>query len=205
MRWLVWLLVVLFVLLQYKLWLGDGSLAEVWDLYRQVEQQKVENPRLQERNQELERALRDAAGGTPLIGGSPRMRALARTLSSLRHNESHVLIHGESGTGKELIARALHHLSERRDRVLVKVNCGAIPEGLIESELFGHERGAFTGATARKAVVEYGRISVSPGNPSPGCSRNDHGLFQGRDTVGPKAHKALDSKPPSRQRTSARV
>jgi cell division protein FtsB len=67
MRWLVWLLVVLFVLLQYKLWLGDGSLAEVWDLYRQVEQQKIENQRLQERNQALEAEVQDLKQGLESI------------------------------------------------------------------------------------------------------------------------------------------
>jgi len=67
MRWLVWLLVVLFVLLQYKLWLGDGSLAEVWDLYRQVEQQKDENQRLQERNQALEAEVQDLKQGLESI------------------------------------------------------------------------------------------------------------------------------------------
>jgi cell division protein FtsB len=67
MRWLVWLLLVLFVLLQYKLWMGDGSLAEVWDMYRQVEMQKEENQRLQERNQALEAEVRDLKQGLESI------------------------------------------------------------------------------------------------------------------------------------------
>jgi DNA-binding NtrC family response regulator len=74
------------------------------------------------------------------------MRALQRTLASLRHNESTVLIQGESGTGKELVAAALHASSPRRTGPFVPVDCGALPESIIESELFGHERGAFTGA-----------------------------------------------------------
>ena len=74
------------------------------------------------------------------------MRALQRTLASLRHNESTVLIQGESGTGKELVAAALHAASPRRGGPFVPVDCGALPESIIESELFGHERGAFTGA-----------------------------------------------------------
>jgi transcriptional regulator with PAS, ATPase and Fis domain len=75
------------------------------------------------------------------------MRALVRTIHSLRHNESHVLLRGESGTGKELVARAIHATSPRAAESFAPVDCGALPESIIESELFGHERGAFTGAT----------------------------------------------------------
>jgi transcriptional regulator with PAS, ATPase and Fis domain len=74
------------------------------------------------------------------------MQALRRTIASLVHNESTVLIQGESGTGKELVARAIHASSARAERPFVPVDCGALPESIIESELFGHERGAFTGA-----------------------------------------------------------
>jgi transcriptional regulator with PAS, ATPase and Fis domain len=80
------------------------------------------------------------------------MRSLERTLHSLRHNESQVLIQGESGTGKELVARALHALSPRAGGPFVPVDCGALPESVIESELFGHEKGAFTGATGARGL-----------------------------------------------------
>ncbi len=107
----------------------------------------IERRRLVLRNRELEEELRERGAGPELCGRSPRMRALARTIASLRHNESHVLIRGESGTGKELVARALHAASPRAARRFVTVDCGALPESIIESELFGHAKGAFTGAT----------------------------------------------------------
>jgi two-component system, NtrC family, response regulator AtoC len=111
----------------------------------------LERGRLMRRNRELEdQLLRRSA--PELIGRSPRMRALVRTIANLGHNESHVLIHGESGTGKELVARALHASSPRASRVFVPVDCGALPESIIESELFGHERGAFTGATGAQGL-----------------------------------------------------
>jgi DNA-binding NtrC family response regulator len=106
----------------------------------------LERRRLVLRNRELEEELRSHAGPPDLVGSSPRMRALARTIHGLRHNESHVLIQGESGTGKELVARAIHRASPRSGGAFVPVDCGALPETIIESELFGHEKGAFTGA-----------------------------------------------------------
>jgi DNA-binding NtrC family response regulator len=106
----------------------------------------IERRRLVTRNHELERELGERSEAPALIGASPAMRSLQRTLASLRHNESTVLIQGESGTGKELVARALHAASPRRGGPFVPVDCGALPESIIESELFGHERGAFTGA-----------------------------------------------------------
>lgn len=85
-----------------------------------------------------------------IVGRSAPMQALLRTLELVARSKSTVLITGETGTGKELVARALHDRSEQRERPLIKVNCAAIPEALLESELFGHVRGAFTGATANK-------------------------------------------------------
>jgi DNA-binding NtrC family response regulator len=112
----------------------------------------LERRRLVSRNRELEAELRGRAPTTALVGMSPGMRSLERTLHSLRHNESQVLIQGESGTGKELVARALHALSPRAGGPFVPVDCGALPESVIESELFGHEKGAFTGATGARGL-----------------------------------------------------
>jgi two-component system, NtrC family, nitrogen regulation response regulator NtrX len=85
-----------------------------------------------------------------ILGESSATQALLQQISKIGRTRARVLITGESGTGKELVARAIHEASERRDAAFVKVNCAAIPRELIESELFGHERGSFTGATAQK-------------------------------------------------------
>jgi two-component system nitrogen regulation response regulator GlnG len=90
-----------------------------------------------------------AEEGLPLIGKSPAMQEIYRTIARLTTTDLTVMIHGESGTGKELVARALHAYGKRRNGPFVAINMAAIPRELIESELFGHERGAFTGATAR--------------------------------------------------------
>jgi formate hydrogenlyase transcriptional activator len=85
-----------------------------------------------------------------IVGNSAALRGVLRKVSQVAPVETTVLLTGETGTGKELIARAIHLVSARRDRSLVKVNCGAIPQGIVESELFGHEKGAFTGALQRR-------------------------------------------------------
>jgi len=92
-----------------------------------------------------------------IVGSSARLQRALREVEVVAPTDSGVLILGETGTGKELIARAIHNRSARRDRPLIKLNCAAIPSGLLESELFGHERGAFTGALMRKA----GRFEVA--------------------------------------------
>ena len=106
----------------------------------------IDRRRLVDRNRVLERELAGRTAGPELVGASSALRALQRKVRSLQHNESNVLIQGESGTGKELVARAIHAASPRRTGPFVAVDCGALPETIIESELFGHERGAFTGA-----------------------------------------------------------
>jgi len=107
----------------------------------------LEHSRLERENATL-RARLDMR--TEIIGDSEPMRALREAIATAAPTSGRVLIHGENGSGKELVARAIHALSGRREAPFVEVNCAAIPEELIESELFGHERGAFTGAVARR-------------------------------------------------------
>ena len=104
---------------------------------------------------DAEDEVRHAAGFAGIVGESAALRDVLREIEMVAPTDSTVLLLGETGTGKELIARAIHERSRRRSRTLVKVNCAAIPSGLLESELFGHERGAFTGAiTAKVGRVE---------------------------------------------------
>ncbi|MDJ0853479.1 MAG: sigma-54 dependent transcriptional regulator [Myxococcota bacterium] len=112
----------------------------------------LERQQLVRRNRELEEELRERTGSPELVGRSSAMQALKRTIHSLRHNESHVLVQGESGTGKELVARAIQLNSPRASGAFVPVDCGALPETIIESELFGHEKGAFTGALGAQGL-----------------------------------------------------
>src|ERR1700722_9083153 len=107
----------------------------------------------------LEEELSSADNFEGIIGRSALTRALCKQIKVVAPTGSTALILGETGTGKELIARAIHNLSPRRNRPFIKVNCAAIPAGLIESELFGHERGAFTGAVTRRA----GRFEMADG------------------------------------------
>ncbi|MCA9650167.1 MAG: sigma-54-dependent Fis family transcriptional regulator [Myxococcales bacterium] len=109
----------------------------------------VRNALRQYRADQSLRALRRRIRGS-IIGESEPMRTLLAQVAKVGRTKARVLITGESGSGKELVARAIHEASDRRDAAFVKVNCAAIPRELIESELFGHERGAFTGATAQK-------------------------------------------------------
>ena len=106
--------------------------------------------RLAEEKAYLEEEVRTEHHFGEIVGESPALRRVLKHVETVAPTDSTVLIRGETGTGKELVARALHELSPRRDRTFVKLNCAAIPTGLLESELFGHEKGAFTGAVSQK-------------------------------------------------------
>jgi formate hydrogenlyase transcriptional activator len=106
--------------------------------------------RLEEENVYLQEEVRTEAAFGDVIGESPHILVVLAGVRKVAKTDSTVLVTGETGTGKELIVRAIHDLSRRKDKLLVKVNCAALPAGVIESELFGHERGAFTGALTRK-------------------------------------------------------
>ena len=110
-------------------------------------------------NRRLQARLNELQGAGRIIGTSPVMLRTLELVRQVAPSTATVLIYGESGTGKELIADAIHHGSTRRERACIKVNCAALPEQLLESELFGHERGAFTGAVARKE----GRFELADG------------------------------------------
>jgi DNA-binding NtrC family response regulator len=128
---------------------------EIDDLSRLIEQAIGERD---------EAAAFHAPGAPPIVGRHPRLRAAIRLLQKVAPMESTVLLTGESGTGKELFARALHALSPRKDGPFVALNCAAIPEPLLENELFGHERGAFTGADRRQPgrfeMAEHGTLML---------------------------------------------
>jgi len=106
--------------------------------------------RLEEENRELRQELSYRGAIGDLVGTSPQMQAIFAEIRQIAATNAPVFITGESGTGKELVARAIHTLSPRSDARFVAINCAAMPESLIESELFGHEKGAFTGATERR-------------------------------------------------------
>jgi two-component system response regulator HydG len=117
---------------------------------RSVAQRALEDRRLREENQELHRRLEEVEGPQGMIGSSPSWARILQLVKRVAPTDSTVLVTGESGTGKELVATALHHLSGRSRRPLVKVNCASLVESLLQSELFGHVKGAFTGAVASK-------------------------------------------------------
>jgi PAS domain S-box-containing protein len=121
-----------------------------------MEQEKA---RLQQQNLYLQEEIKSAHNFEEIIGRSPALTAVLDNVRRVAATDATVLITGETGTGKELIARAIHSSSRRRDKPLIKINCAALPAGLVESELFGHEKGAFTGAIARRV----GRFELAHG------------------------------------------
>ena len=138
----------------------EGQVAERTKELREAldEVEELKN-RLQAENLYLQDEIKVEHNFEDIIGGSPSLKAVLGQVEQVAATTATVLILGESGTGKELLARAIHNLSDRRDRPLVKVNCAALPSNLIESELFGHEKGSFTGAFARK----IGRFELAHG------------------------------------------
>jgi len=125
-------------------------------LFTEIEQLKN---RLQAENLYLREEIKLQHNFEEIIGESQSIKAVLRHIEQVAPTDSTVLIRGDTGTGKELIARAIHDLSPRKDRPLVRVNCGAIPANLVESELFGHEKGSFTGALQRR----IGRFELADG------------------------------------------
>ncbi len=115
--------------------------------------------RLEIENVYLQEEIKTEYNFDEIVGQSELLKKILRNVEKVAASDSSVLIYGETGTGKELIARAIHNLSDRKDRPLVKVNCGAISAGLVESELFGHEKGAFTGALQQRV----GRFELADG------------------------------------------
>ena len=122
-------------------------------------QKAAEKQALVLQNRALQARLDELQGTGQIIGGSPAMLRTLELVNQVAASTATILIQGESGTGKELIANAIHHGSPRRQRPFIKLNCAALPETLLESELFGYERGAFTGAVARKE----GRFELADG------------------------------------------
>jgi Nif-specific regulatory protein len=136
--------------------IAAGMISQALRIHRLVGQ---ERERLVEENSQLRQELQERYEFTNLIGNSGPMRRVYEQISQVVGTGATVLIRGESGTGKELIAHALHHHSPRAGRPFVRVNCAALPETLVESELFGYERGAFTGALSRRK----GRFELADG------------------------------------------
>ena len=126
---------------------------------RKVVSKALETQQLLAENQRLHQALKERSASGRIMGRSAAFLKIMQTVNQIAPMKSTVLLSGESGVGKELVAEAIHHQSPRKSKPFVKVNCGALPEGLIESELFGHEKGAFTGAIQQRK----GRFELADG------------------------------------------
>jgi formate hydrogenlyase transcriptional activator len=137
----------------------QGQIVRWYIAYTDIEDRKRDEDRLQQENVALREEIDKTSMFEEIVGGSPALMALLSRVSRVASSDSTVLITGETGTGKELVARAIHRRSRRASRAFVAVNCAAIPRDLIASELFGHEKGAFTGALQRR----LGRFELAHG------------------------------------------
>jgi PAS domain S-box-containing protein len=138
---------------------GDGHVTRWYVTNTDIEDRKQAEERLQNENVALREEIDKASMFEEIIGTSPALKSTLSRISKVAPSDSTVLITGETGTGKELVARAIHRRSNRASRAFVSVNCAAVPGGLIASELFGHEKGAFTGATQQR----LGRFELASG------------------------------------------
>jgi len=137
----------------------QGRIARLYAAGTDIEDRKQAEQRLHDENVALREEIDQASMFEEIVGISPALRAVLSGVSTVAPTDSTVLITGETGTGKELIARAVHKRSQRSSRAFISVNCSAMPRDLIASELFGHEKGAFTGATQRR----LGRFELAEG------------------------------------------
>ena len=129
------------------------------DLVKLTVERALSYVKLRDENISLKGHIKGKAESGKMIGYSDQMKKIFQTIEKVSSSDSTIIIYGESGTGKELVARSIHYNSDRRDQPLIPVNCGAIPEELLESELFGHEKGAFTGAIRSR----MGRFELAQG------------------------------------------
>src|SRR4029077_8009050 len=137
----------------------QGRLTRWYVAGTDIEDRKQAEQRLHDENVALREEIDRASMFEEIVGISPALHAVLSRVSKVAPTDSTVLITGETGTGKELVARAIHRRSHRSSRAFVSVNCAAVPRDLIASELFGHEKGAFTGATQRR----LGRFELAEG------------------------------------------
>ncbi len=138
---------------------GEGRITRWYATTTDIEDRKQTEERLQNENVGLREEIDKASMFEEIVGTSPALQTVLSRISKVAPSDSTVLITGETGTGKELVARAIHRRSDRSSRAFVSVNCAAIPRDLIASELFGHEKGAFTGATQQR----LGRFELASG------------------------------------------
>src|SRR5260221_2035844 len=146
-----------------------------FDVLTAVVDRAMEKARLIQENLRLRERLRERNVMSHIVGDSPKMRELLLLVDQVAKSRASVLVVGESGTGKELIAEAIHRASPRAKAPLVRLNCAALAEGLLESELFGHEKGAFTGALGRREgrfkQADQGTLFLAEMSASPPADR----------------------------------